>query len=73
MILIPYLSKVIADILRVRYGADVFLKKTSNSLFLLELEAYDPGWSGGIRTPGPVVNSHLLYRLSYTPVTEISR
>jgi hypothetical protein len=27
------------------------------------------GWSGGIRTPDPVVNSHLLYRLSYTPMS----
>jgi hypothetical protein len=25
------------------------------------------GWSGGIRTPDPVVNSHLLCQLSYIP------
>jgi hypothetical protein len=26
------------------------------------------GWNGGIRTPDPVVNSHLLCQLSYIPV-----
>jgi len=31
------------------------------------------GWQGGARTPDPVINSHLLYRLSYSPTGASNR
>ena len=29
--------------------------------------AFKIGWRGGVRTPDPMINSHLLYLLSYSP------